>query len=242
MAGNVSLAYAKMAPAALRQNLCANFLRSVPGPLPIWQVEIQPQDYPRAVEFMEARAADIAAAQAPEMLWLLEHPSLYTAGTSAKPQDLLWPDRLPIFKTGRGGQYTYHGPGQRVVYVMLNLQQRHCDIRAFVAALEEWIIRTLADFGIQGERREDRVGVWVRTKWGEEKIAAIGIKIRRWVSFHGIAINLNPDLEHYAGINPCGQKSFGTTSFQKLGITANMQQLDEALARNFRLLFGEINR
>lgn len=242
MADNVYLAYAKVMKATLRQNISANFLRSQSGPAPFWRVEKALIDYPQAVEFMEARVAAIAAGKAPEMLWLLEHPPLYTAGTSAKPKDLLCPDQLPIFNTGRGGQYTYHGPGQRVVYVMLNLQQRHCDIRAFVATLEEWIIRSLADFGIQGERREDRVGVWVSSQWGEEKIAAIGIKIRRWVSFHGIAINLNPNLSHYAGIVPCGQAAFGTTSFQKLGVAADMQQLDAALARNFQALFGEIHQ
>src|SRR5580692_3440775 len=171
-----------------------------------WQVSRAPVPYPEAIASMEARVAAIAARQAPELVWLLEHPPLYTSGTSGKPGDLL-DARFPMFATGRGGQFTYHGPGQRVVYAMLDLKQRQPDVRAYVAGLEQWIIRTLAAFNVRGERREDRVGVWVaRPDKGagfEDKVAAIGVRLRRWVSFHGIAINVEPDLTHFAAIVPC---------------------------------------
>ncbi len=195
--------------------------------------------YASAVERMETEVASIAAGDATELVWLVEHPALYTAGTSAKSQDLVQPDRFPVFETGRGGQYTYHGPGQRVVYVMLDLRQRGNDVRAFVAALEKVIIGTLLKFGIVGETREDRVGVWVRRgDEREDKIAAIGIRVRRGVSFHGLAINLNPDLTHFDGIVPCGVRQHGVTSFAELGLSTSMAALDEALIDEFRLIFG----
>ncbi len=195
--------------------------------------------YALAIERMELEAAAIARSEARELLWLVEHPPLYTAGTSAKAADLVQPDRFPVFETGRGGQYTYHGPGQRVVYVMLDLRQRGNDVRAFVAALEKVIIGTLLKFGIVGETREDRVGVWVRRgNEREDKIAAIGIRVRRGVSFHGLAINLNPDLSHFDGIVPCGVRQHGVTSFAELGLSTSMAALDEALIDEFRLIFG----
>ena len=193
---------------------------------------------------MEARVAAIAAGQAPELVWLLEHPSLYTSGTSGKPDDLLDP-RFPLFATGRGGQLTYHGPGQRIAYVMLDLRRRRPDVRAYVAGLEEWIIRALAAFNIGGERREDRVGVWVkRPDKGtgfEDKIAAIGVRLRHWVSFHGISINVAPDLAHFDAIVPCGvtEPRYGVTSLLDLGIPATMADVDIALRGAFEEVFGE---
>ena len=190
---------------------------------------------------MEARAAAIAAGTAGEMVWLLEHPPLYTAGTSADPKDLL-DKRFPVFETGRGGQYTYHGPGQRVAYAMLDLRQRGQDVRRYVATLEEWIIRTLWAFHVRGERREDRVGVWVRRpdrgESVEDKIAAIGIRVRKWVTLHGIAINVEPELTHFAGIVPCGISAHGVTSLADLGLTAGLTDVDIALRKNFDVLFG----
>jgi len=177
----------------------------------------------------------------PETVWLLEHPPLYTAGTSAKDSDLLDPRRFPVHRTGRGGQFTYHGPGQRVAYVMLDLKRRGGDIRAFVRDLEQWIIETLASFNVTGERREGRVGIWVDRGGGhEDKIAAIGVRVRRWVSYHGIAINLEPDLSHFAGIVPCGiaEQNYGVTSLVDLGIPATMAELDSALRAAFRKVFG----
>ncbi|MGA7269398.1 MAG: lipoyl(octanoyl) transferase LipB, partial [Aestuariivirga sp.] len=173
-----------------------------------------------------------------ERVWLLEHPPLYTAGTSANPVDLVSPERFPVFATGRGGQYTYHGPGQRVAYVMLDLKRRGGDLRAYVAGLEQWIIETLAAFGVAGERREDRVGVWVRRGDREDKIAAIGIRVRHWVSFHGISINLAPDLSHFDGIVPCGVREHGVTSLRDLGLNVSMAELDAALRRGFEAGFG----
>lgn len=225
---------------AERSELKLDFLHKDPEQAVLWQTETSPVSYPYAIEFMENYATKIASKQAPEMVWLLEHPALYTAGSSAKEKDLLQPHSLPVYKTARGGQYTYHGPGQRIAYIMLDLQQRCCDIRRFVAVLEELVIRSLAQFGITGERREDRVGVWVSTAQGEKKIAALGIKIRKWVSFHGIAINLNPELEHYSGIIPCGLPDFAVTSFSKLAVPATMPQLDNVLAQQFVELFGPI--
>ena len=194
---------------------------------------------------MEERVADIRAGRANELIWLLEHPPLYTGGTSAKPVDLLASDRFPVFKTGRGGQYTYHGPGQRVAYVLLDLETRGKDIRLFVQGLEKWIIETLGEFGQTGETREGRVGVWVnRTPPGgplrEDKIAAIGIRVRRWVSFHGIALNVEPDLSHFSGITPCGidDPGLGVTSLVDLGLPATMDDADAALKRSFEKIFG----
>jgi lipoyl(octanoyl) transferase len=203
--------------------------------------------YPQAVAEMEARAAAIAAGEAAERVWLLEHPPLYTAGTSAKPGDLLAADRFPVFKTGRGGEFTYHGPGQRVAYVMLDLRRRRPDLRRFVGALEAWIIATLARFNVQGERRDDRIGVWVRRpekpplaggREAEDKIAAIGIRIRRWVSFHGISLNVDPDLQHFSGIVPCGIRDFGVTSLVDLGVPVSMPDVDAALRAEFQGIFG----
>ena len=211
-----------------------------------WLVTDRPVDYPEAVAAMEARVAAIAAGTAPEQVWLLEHPTLYTAGTSAKPADLLAHDRFPVFPSGRGGKYTYHGPGQRVAYVMLDLNRRKPDIRLFVAALEEWIIRTLAAFNVKGERRDDRVGIWVaRPEKGlgrEDKIAAIGIRIRRWITFHGIALNLDPVLDHFSGIVPCGIRGHGVTSLADLGILASMVEVDMQLRRAFADVFGRTER
>ena len=204
-----------------------------------WAVSDRLIPYPEAVDFMEARAAAIAAGEASERVWLLEHPPLYTAGTSAKPADLVAPDKFEVFKSGRGGQYTYHGPGQRVGYVMLDLRKRGRDVSAFVRALEQWIINTLAEFDITAERRCGRVGVWVTHDDGREaKIAAIGVRLKKWVSFHGISINLNPDLSHFDGIIPCGISEHGVTSFAALGKKATMTELDMALKKNFEQLFG----
>ena len=204
--------------------------------------------YEEAVERMEARAGAIAAGRAGEAVWLLEHPPLYTAGTSARPEDLTDPDRFPVFPSRRGGQYTYHGPGQRIAYVMLDVAARGRDLRAFVAAIEDWVIATLADFGVKGERREGRVGVWVARPEKppladgtprEDKIAAIGLRLRKWISFHGLSINVDPDLSHYEGIVPCGIAGHGVTSLADLGIPATMADVDAALKRNFTTVFGQ---
>jgi lipoyl(octanoyl) transferase len=205
-------------------------------------------DYDQAVAFMESRAAAIAAGEADECIWLVEHPPLYTAGTSAKPEDLTDPDRFPVFDSKRGGQYTYHGPGQRVVYVMLNVGKRGHDVRRFVQQLETWVIAALEEFNVQGHIREGRVGVWVerpdkpRTLSGglaEDKIAAIGIRLRKWVSFHGISINVEPDLEHFTGIVPCGISEHGVTSLVDLGLPVTMADVDVALKRSFTQVFGD---
>ena len=209
-----------------------------------WAVSTGPVPYPAAVAAMEARAAAIADGTAGELIWLLEHPPLYTAGVSAKPGDLIQPDRFPVFESGRGGQFTYHGPGQRVAYVMLDLTQRGRDVRAFVAALEAWIIDALAAFNVTGELREGRVGVWVERKgagWSrEDKIAAIGVKLRRWVSFHGISLNVEPDLSHFSGIVPCGQTEHGVTSLVDLGLPVAMDEADAALRASFAKIFGPV--
>jgi lipoyl(octanoyl) transferase len=205
-------------------------------------------DYEAAVAAMEARAAQIAAGEAGELVWLLEHPPLYTAGVSAKEGDLLAPDRFPVFRTGRGGQYTYHGPGQRVVYLMLDLRTRGRDVTRFVADLERWIIGALAQFNVQGEIREGRVGVWVERKgpgWArEDKIAAIGVRLRKWVSFHGVAFNVEPELEHFSGITPCGISGpqFGVTSLVDLGLPVTMADADAALHIAFEEVFGRTER
>ncbi|MBS0527449.1 MAG: lipoyl(octanoyl) transferase LipB [Proteobacteria bacterium] len=206
---------------------------------PEWRISEGPVPYEEALATMETRVADIRAGRAGELIWLLEHPPLYTAGTSSKPQDLLQPLRLPVHAAGRGGQYTYHGPGQRVVYTMLDLRRRRQDVRRFVADLEDWIIRTLARFTVRGERRDGRVGVWVAREGGrEDKIAAIGVRIRHWVSFHGISINVEPDLTHYAGIVPCGIAEHGVTSLVDLGLPVTMTDLDMALAETFDEVFS----
>jgi lipoyl(octanoyl) transferase len=208
-----------------------------------WRISEVPVAYPEAVAAMEQRVAAIAGGQAPELVWLLEHPPLYTSGTSGKSSDLLAP-RFPVFQTGRGGQLTYHGPGQRVAYVMLDLKRRRPDVRAYVAGLEEWIIRTLSAFNVRGERREDRVGVWVkRPDKGagfEDKIAAIGVRLKRWVSFHGIAINVEPHLSHFSAIVPCGlaDPRFGVTSLVDLGHPVTMSDVDIALLQAFEEVFG----
>src|SRR6267154_2496049 len=230
-----------------RQSLdLTTFAGPIGGPLVEWRISDLAVPYPEAVAGMETRAADIAAGRACELVWLLEHPSLYTSGTSGKNDDLLNPD-FPLFATGRGGQLTYHGPGQRVAYVMLDLNQRRPDVRAYVAGLEEWIIRTLAAFNVRGERREDRVGVWVnRPDKGfgfEDKIAAIGVRLRKWVSFHGIAINVEPDLSHFSAIVPCGvaDPRYGVTSLVDLGLPVTMEDLDVALRQAFEEVFGATN-
>ncbi len=206
-----------------------------------WENSKAPVPYPLAVEKMEARAAAIAAGESSEQVWLLEHPALYTAGTSANPADLISPNRFPVYKTGRGGQYTYHGPGQRVAYFMLDLKNRGRDVRAYVRGLEDLIIATLASFGIKGGRRDGRVGVWVDMADGSEaKIAALGVRIRKWVSFHGISINLNPDLAHFNGIVPCGISEHGVTSLQALDVDIDMVELDAALQENFIKIFSPI--
>jgi lipoyl(octanoyl) transferase len=209
-----------------------------------WAVSTDYVDYPAAVAAMEARAAAIADGTAGELIWLLEHPPLYTAGVSAKATDLLTPDRFPVFESGRGGQFTYHGPGQRVAYVMLDLTKRGRDVRAFVAALEAWIIDALAAFNVTGELRDGRVGVWVERKgagWSrEDKIAAIGVKLRKWVSFHGISLNVEPDLSHFSGIVPCGQTEHGVTSLVDLGLPVTMDEADAALRASFAKVFGPV--
>ncbi|MDI7775041.1 lipoyl(octanoyl) transferase LipB [Asticcacaulis sp. EMRT-3] len=244
------------------------------GELPEWRIEKGYVPYPEAVAFMEARAAAISAGEARERIWLVEHPPLYTAGVSAKPEDLIAPDRFDVFASGRGGQYTYHGPGQRVVYVMLDLNRRQKDVRGFVQALERWIIATLWCFNVEGHIREGRVGVWVvrRDKgyapppnapiafgktdgspeplqgaravperaYKEDKIAAIGIKLRRWVSFHGISLNVEPDLSHFDGIVPCGITEHGVTSLLDLGLPVTMDEVDYALRSNFEAIFGSV--
>ena len=214
-----------------------------------WRVSDGLVPYTDAVAFMETRADAIAAGAAGELVWLLEHPPLYTAGTSAREGDLL-EARFPVHKSGRGGQFTYHGPGQRIAYVMLDLNRRNPDLRAFVCALEAWLIATLAAFNVKGERRSDRIGVWVARldkprgaggEIGEDKIAAIGIRVRRWVSFHGIAFNVAPDLTHFAGIVPCGISAahFGVTSLHDLGVLAGMGEVDAALRTTFAPIFGK---
>lgn len=231
-----------------RQNLDLSAFSRAPDAAAVeWLTSDQPIPYPQAIEVMEARVADIAAGRASELVWLLEHPSLYTSGTSGKPTDLL-DARFPVFDSGRGGQFTYHGPGQRVAYVMLDLKRRRPDVRAYVASLEQWIIRTLAAFNVRGERREDRVGVWVarpdKGKGFEDKIAAIGVRLRRWVSFHGISINIDPDLTHFSAIVPCGvtDPRYGVTSLADLGLTATSADVDIALRQAFAEVFGSQHR
>ena len=215
-----------------------------------WTVAKSPVPYPEAVACMEARVEAIVAGRAPEWVWLLEHPPIYTAGTSSRDSDLL-DARFPVFKTGRGGQYTYHGPGQRLAYVMLDLKlprpvawrdeaERKPDVRRFVFDLETWLIATLAEFGVAGERREGRVGIWVREGGSEAKIASIGVRVRHWVTFHGVSLNVNPDLTHFAGIVPCGVRDAGVTSLAALGVRAAMADVDAALRRTFETVFGPV--
>jgi len=203
-----------------------------------WETAPREIAYDDAVARMDQEVSAIARGEAPERVWLIEHPPLYTAGTSARDEDLVAPGRFPVFRTGRGGQYTYHGPGQRVAYVMLDLRQRGQDVRAFVAGLEQWLIDTLAHFGVTGERREDRVGVWVRRGDREDKIAAIGIRVRHWVSFHGISLNVLPDIDHFGGIVPCGVRDHGVTSLADLGLAVGMAEADAALRTAFEGIFG----
>ena len=227
-----------------------------------WAISDPLVGYERAVEVMESRAEAIAKGEARELIWLVEHAPLYTAGSSAKPGDLLQPDRFPVHKTGRGGQFTYHGPGQRIAYVMLDLNRRGRDVRAFVGALEGWVIETLDSFNVKGEIRPDRVGVWVRRSparapfsaqssaagnaptgfQAEDKIAAIGIRLKRWVSLHGLAINVEPELEHFSGIVPCGIQGHGVTSLADLGLIVSMSEVDMALAASFERRFSAIER
>jgi lipoyl(octanoyl) transferase len=204
-----------------------------------WRISDALVPYEEAETAMEARVAAIRDGAAPELVWLLEHPPLYTAGTSARPNDLIAPNLLPVFRTGRGGQYTYHGPGQRIGYVMLDLQKRGADLRAYVRDLEEWLIHTLQRFNVKGERRDGRVGIWITEGGGKEsKIAAIGVRIRHWVSFHGVSLNVDPDLSHYRGIVPCGISEHGVTSLAALGITATMPEVDTALKAAFAEVFA----
>ncbi|WP_131116176.1 lipoyl(octanoyl) transferase LipB [Lichenihabitans psoromatis] len=231
-----------------RDDLAGSFFPVDPAPAVGWTITDGPVDYEDAVAIMEHRAEAIARGEASEWVWLVEHPALYTAGTSSRPDDLI-AARFPVHQTGRGGQYTYHGPGQRVAYVMLDLKRRRPDVRAFVAALEDWIVATLASFNLRAGRREARVGVWVDRPdkppsvsglLAEDKIAAIGIRLRRWVSFHGISINVEPDLEHFSSIVPCGiaDAHLGVTSLVDLGLPVTMADVDVALRQSFAPIFG----
>lgn len=208
-----------------------------------WIVAPEPVAYPDATALMEDRVAAIRSGSAPELVWLLEHPPLYTAGTSARPDELLAPDRFPVFPSGRGGRYTYHGPGQRVAYVMLDLNRRGADIRAYVCALESWIIATLKRLGVGAERRQGRIGIWIVDPTGAEaKIAAIGVRVRRWITFHGIALNLAPNLTHFEGILPCGIAEHGVTSLRALGLDTSLDELDSVLHETFMTIFGPAHR
>ncbi len=211
-----------------------------------WAISDTPVPYETAIAVMEDRIERIAAGTAPELIWLLEHPPIYTAGTSARLADLLQPDRFPVYETGRGGQYTYHGPGQRIAYVMLDLRVRGRDVRSLVTLLEHWIIATLATFNVKGEVRPDRVGVWVRRpdrgQDAEDKIAAIGLRLRRWISFHGLSLNVEPNLEHFSGIVPCGVNRHGVTSLADLGLVLSMTDVDMALAAAFERVAGPMRR
>jgi lipoyl(octanoyl) transferase len=203
-----------------------------------WRIADSPVAYLEAVAAMEARVAAIHDGTAPELVWLVEHPPLYTAGTSAQDADLVEPDRFPVHRTGRGGQFTYHGPGQRVGYVMLDLKRRGADVRQFVCDLESWLIDTLAAFNLKGERRTGRVGIWIAGPGGDAKIAALGIRVRRWVSYHGVSLNVDPDLAHFAGIVPCGVRDAGVTSLLDQGIAVSMAEVDAALRDAFEQRFA----
>jgi len=199
---------------------------------PEWRVSEAPVSYPDAIEEMEKRVAVIEAGEAPELFWLLEHPPLYTAGTSADEKELLDAHGLPVYKTGRGGRITWHGPGQRVIYALRDLRKRGRDVRQHVCSLEDWMIRVLKDFGVTGERRDGRIGIWVDRSGKEEKIGAIGVRVRHWITYHGLALNVNPDLEAFKGIVPCGLPDFGVTSLKALGINASMADVDDAFRRH----------
>jgi lipoyl(octanoyl) transferase len=231
----------------LRADLEFSMLPLAGSPPVRWRIADEPVPYEDAVATMEREVAAIAEGHADELVWLVEHPPLYTAGTSADAADLIEPDRFPVFATGRGGEYTYHGPGQRVAYVMLDLKRRRQDVRAFVAALEDVIIRTLDSMNVRGERREDRVGVWVRRPekpllpdgaMAEDKIAALGIRLRKWVTFHGLSLNVDPDLTHFSGIVPCGIDTYGVTSLVDLGLLVMMPDVDVKLREAFETVFG----
>jgi lipoyl(octanoyl) transferase len=212
--------------------------RSHPPTTVAWEVSQGLVEYPAALERMERRAGEIREGTAPELVWLLEHPPLYTAGTSAVEEELVEGGRFPVYAAGRGGRYTYHGPGQRIAYVCLDLRRFGCDLRRHVWRLEELVIRTIAEFGVSGERRADRIGVWVVNGAGEAKIAAIGVRVRRWVSFHGLALNVAPDLGHFGGIVPCGIRGFGVTSLEALGIELSMGEVDAVMRRHFDEIFA----
>ncbi len=220
---------------ARRDEIRSDLIRSRPVR---WEVSSNPVAYADALTRMDHEVAAIAKGDRQELVWLLEHPPIYTAGTSAKSADLVDPQRFPVFLTGRDGQYTYHGPGQRVAYVMMNLKDRGGDVRAFVARLEDWLITTLAEFGVTGDRREDRVGVWVATSQGEKKIAALGIRVRGGITLHGVSLNVNPDLSHFDGIVPCGIGDYGVTSLADLGVKSSLAEVDAVLRRQFTPLFG----
>jgi lipoyl(octanoyl) transferase len=207
-----------------------------------WKISEKPVDYEEALAFMDERVAGIHDGRSEECIWLLEHPAMYTAGTSAKAEDLLNP-AFPVYASGRGGQYTYHGPGQRVVYVMLDLKKRQKvpDIKEYVCNLERWVIAALGEFGIRGHCREGQVGIWTETLGSVAKIAAIGVRVRHWVTLHGISVNVNPDLAHYAGIVPCGISELGVTSMQALGIKANLEALDQALKKHAAIVAGRVD-
>ena len=233
---------APLSPSPRLATAPAAFLPRDGSPPVGWRVSDALVPYEEAVAVMEARATAIARGEANELVWLLEHPPLYTAGTSAKASDLVEPERFPVHQTGRGGQYTYHGPGQRIAYVMLDLNRRRPDLRAYVASLEAWLIATLDAFNVRAERREDRVGVWVRRPEKgptvEDKIAAIGIRVRRWVSLHGLSLNVEPDLSHFSGIVPCGVREHGVTSLADLGRIVSLPEVDMALRAAFEPIFG----
>jgi lipoyl(octanoyl) transferase len=242
--GKSSIAAGAAGDYQIRMVIASERESAAPSPGIDWRTAAGLVPYPDAVAAMEARVAAIRAGSAPELVWLLEHPPLYTAGTSARDIDLMAPDLFPVYRSGRGGQYTYHGPGQRIAYVMLDLRQRGGDIRRYVHTLEAWLILALARLGVTGERRQGRVGIWVvgadavgiKT---ESKIAAIGVRVRQWVSYHGIALNVAPDLAHYRGIVPCGVSDHGVTSLAALGVTAGMAEVDAALHDAFADAFGE---
>jgi len=220
--------------------------RPPPGSAPVaWAVSHRPIGYLEAVRAMEARVEQIARGEANELVWLLEHPAIYTAGTSAQPEDLLTPERFPVHATGRGGKFTYHGPGQRIVYLMLDVKRRSGDVRAFVNLLEGWVIEALAELGVAGARRPGRIGIWVRTagegEQDEAKIAAVGLRLRRWVCLHGISLNVNPDLEHYSGIVPCGIAGYGVTSLEAIGRPTPMQTVDNALRASFERCIAPVH-
>ncbi|MBI3420428.1 MAG: lipoyl(octanoyl) transferase LipB [Proteobacteria bacterium] len=207
--------------------------------MPIWQTEQKLIDYPTALSAMESHVEGLLAGKAPEKIWLLEHPPLYTAGTSARAEELL-NARFPVYDAGRGGRYTYHGPGQRVAYVMIDLKRRGCDVRAYIDHLEAWVQTALASFGIQAAKREGRVGLWVNDKGHDQKIAAIGVRIRRWVTWHGVAVNVNPDLSHFGGIVPCGLADYGVTSMHALGVPVTLAQFDQALQKHWQDDFARV--